>query len=267
VSERARPSGVCLFVFFFFVFLADPAAAAPSTFSRSTQSWARFQQRHQSRHLSSLHHAARVAQAGLPGYPTNRFVLALQQKKKKKKRKKKTTLAHHLFLFNFFLAQLLAELPPEFYQQDFDASLYIIEAMPDDLNCMSLLFSVSFSDACFFFFPFSFHTPVGTSDTSTARTRKFQELQAVSTKLAALVMDHHNDFVQELARVSDLQEDLKAATTICMSERSHLDRHRATVKHALGLIRTQRKRAITTDLLNTCTTIGPSVTQHRQAAS
>eukprot|EP00051_Salpingoeca_urceolata_P010868 m.133496 g.133496 ORF g.133496 m.133496 type:complete len:999 (-) comp16888_c2_seq1:220-3216(-) len=111
---------------------------------------------------------------------------------------------------------LLEELDDQFMNPEFDDITFITDLLPDDMS------SIESIDEC--------------------RKRKFQELQAVSRKLSGLVLDHHKEFVQELTRVSELQEELDMTRVICKNDRRHLSRAANSQKAGLLLARRVRKR-------------------------
>jgi len=77
------------------------------------------------------------------------------------------------------------------------------------------------------------------------RDRRFQELHAVSRKFSRLVNNNAEQFVQELTRVSELQDQLEYATVLCKKERHKLARADQGVMKGLEVIRkTQRKQVL-----------------------
>lgn len=83
-----------------------------------------------------------------------------------------------------------------------------------------------------------------------------RQLQAVSKTLYKKVLDNHNQFVQELQRVMDLQESLHTASSICDRGRRHLDRAKRGVSvGGLGILAKHRKKQHLLILLDSLRTI------------
>jgi hypothetical protein len=135
---------------------------------------------------------------------------------------------------------LLAALPEGFHAADYDASAGVLAALPADFTAWGPL------------------EPV--------RKRKFQELQAVGTRLAALLLSHHAEFVRELMRVSELQVELKQAQDLCTAERGHLASHHKGVEVALGIVHKQRRRMALATILAACETIDTLRSAERKLA-
>eukprot|EP00035_Acanthoeca_spectabilis_P033766 m.25350 g.25350 ORF g.25350 m.25350 type:complete len:1054 (-) comp6186_c0_seq2:22-3183(-) len=111
----------------------------------------------------------------------------------------------------------LDELSPEFFEPDFNDVEYVLTATE----------SLELEDLHAF------------------RDRRFQELHAVSRKFSRLVNDNAEQFVQELTRVSELQDQLESATVLCKKERQKLARADQGVAKGLEVIRkTQRKEVL-----------------------
>lgn len=90
----------------------------------------------------------------------------------------------------------------------------------------------------------------------TYRNNLRRQLQAVSKTLYTKVLDNHNQFVQELQRVMDLQESLHTATSICDRGRRQLDRAKRGVSvGGLGILAKHRKKQHLLILLDSLRTI------------
>eukprot|EP01147_Barroeca_monosierra_P002037 gene2036-5109_t len=74
------------------------------------------------------------------------------------------------------------------------------------------------------------------------RSRRYQELQAVSKKLSSLVLDHHEEFMCELSRVGSLEDELSLALVVCKNGRRRMSHARNTVKNGLYIVNQQRKK-------------------------
>lgn len=83
-----------------------------------------------------------------------------------------------------------------------------------------------------------------------------RQLQSVSKTLYTKVLDNHNQFVQELQRVMDLQESLHTASSICDRGRRQLDRAKRGVSvGGLGILAKHRKKQHLLILLDSLRTI------------
>eukprot|EP00047_Mylnosiga_fluctuans_P001654 m.221299 g.221299 ORF g.221299 m.221299 type:complete len:982 (-) comp10558_c0_seq1:166-3111(-) len=111
--------------------------------------------------------------------------------------------------------ELLEGIPQQFYEQSFDPTRHMLETIG------------SISDQ---------------TNISKCRSRKFQELAAVSKKLSQLIMQHQSGFVTALKGVSELQELLEASNLKCEEWRRHLARGDDGVRRELRLFQIHRRR-------------------------
>ncbi|EDQ90303.1 uncharacterized protein MONBRDRAFT_32036 [Monosiga brevicollis MX1] len=75
------------------------------------------------------------------------------------------------------------------------------------------------------------------------RKLKYQQLAAVSKKLSGLVLDHHKQFMTELARVTELSEQLQMTVVVCKNGRRLLNKAETAVSSSLEvLLKDRRKR-------------------------
>lgn len=74
--------------------------------------------------------------------------------------------------------------------------------------------------------------------------RWMQELQAVSRKFAALCSDNAEKFVQELTRVSELQDQLEYATLLARKERKQLQRADDVTLRSLDVVQQSRRKQV-----------------------
>eukprot|EP00038_Savillea_parva_P030486 m.78074 g.78074 ORF g.78074 m.78074 type:complete len:1170 (-) comp9192_c0_seq1:189-3698(-) len=82
------------------------------------------------------------------------------------------------------------------------------------------------------------------------RDRRFQELHAVSRKFSTLVNNNAEQFVQELTRVSELQDQLEYATVLCKKERHKLARADKGVIKGLEVIRKTQQKQVLLEILH-----------------
>eukprot|EP00040_Diaphanoeca_grandis_P030347 m.179270 g.179270 ORF g.179270 m.179270 type:complete len:1023 (-) comp31966_c0_seq1:244-3312(-) len=122
----------------------------------------------------------------------------------------------------------LSEIPSEFFDEEFDSSKYILEST-DALDEMEL---------------------------HEFRENRFQELHAVSRKFSGLVNNNAEEFVQELTRVSELQDQLVYATIKVKSQRAQLKRADDVMVKALDIVRQNQRKKVLTDILHAVTEIG-----------
>eukprot|EP00047_Mylnosiga_fluctuans_P003321 m.228531 g.228531 ORF g.228531 m.228531 type:complete len:1010 (-) comp11757_c0_seq1:143-3172(-) len=88
------------------------------------------------------------------------------------------------------------------------------------------------------------------TDIDPYRRKRTLELQAVSRKLSGLVQSHHQEFVRELTRVSQLQEDLETTTKTCQTAKRHLSHAETVVKKDLAILQRYRKMTRLQAMLN-----------------
>ena len=115
------------------------------------------------------------------------------------------------------LDEVLAGMDQAYMADDaMDAHLHVLQQQPEHLKSQMLL-------------------------EQTVKLRR--ELDAVSRKLADLVLENHTSYVQELQRVTDIQNALQMATMICINGRRQLAQSKADVTAGgLGLLVKHRKR-------------------------
>lgn len=121
----------------------------------------------------------------------------------------------------------LAQIDKNFFSEDFDGTKYVLDKT-DHLDLMEL---------------------------EEFRDERFQELHAVSRKFAGLVNENAEKFVQELTRVSELQDQLEYATLLVKSERTKLQRADDVVVTALDVVRQTKRKAVLRGILEAVTEI------------
>lgn len=72
----------------------------------------------------------------------------------------------------------------------------------------------------------------------------------MSRKFSRLVNNNAEQFVQELTRVSELQDQLEYATVLCKKERNKLARADTGVMRALDVVRQTQRRAKLLEILH-----------------
>ena len=128
------------------------------------------------------------------------------------------------------IEEVLGGMDPEFMlNADLDPNKYVLEKLPDVLESQLLSEQV---------------------------VKLRRELDAVSKKLADLVLENHTSYVLELQRVTDIQNALQIATMICINGRRHLAQSKADVTSGgLGLLAKHRKRMKIQQIMKSLRTI------------
>ncbi|XP_065179412.1 syndetin-like [Sycon ciliatum] len=113
--------------------------------------------------------------------------------------------------------------------EEMDPNQYVLDKLPDELNSQALLEQV---------------------------LKLRQELDAVSKKLSDLVLENHASYVEELQRVTDIQNALQMATMVCLNGRRQLAQSKKDVtKGGLGVLSNHRKRLKIQQIMRTLRTI------------
>ncbi|EPS73839.1 hypothetical protein M569_00902, partial [Genlisea aurea] len=119
--------------------------------------------------------------------------------------------------------QPVDELEPEFYEEDFDPVRHVLEHIHSDEN-----------DQEYF---------------EEKAALRLVQLDRISENLSRHVMEHHEEMVNGMNLVRELERDLKIATVICMNGRRHLISSKNEVYRDLVVNERSKKKQALLDLL------------------
>ncbi|XP_057519242.1 uncharacterized protein LOC130799945 isoform X2 [Amaranthus tricolor] len=115
------------------------------------------------------------------------------------------------------------ELEEEFYKEDFDPVMYVLEHIPSDEDELEYY--------------------------ENKATVRLAQLEKISAHLSRHVMEHHEEMVRGMQLVRELERDLKVATVICMNGRRHLSSSMHEVSRDLIVTTSSRKKQALLDML------------------
>lgn len=118
---------------------------------------------------------------------------------------------------------IVEELEEQFYEEDFDPVMYVLEHTPSD------------EDELEYF--------------ETKATLRLAQLDTISARLSQHVMEHHEEMVKGMQLVQELERDMKIATVICMNGRRHLTSSMHEVSSDLIVTENSKKKQALLDLL------------------
>ncbi|KNA17398.1 hypothetical protein SOVF_080160 isoform A [Spinacia oleracea] len=124
---------------------------------------------------------------------------------------------------------IVEELEEEFYEEDFDPVMYVLEHIPSEEDELEHY--------------------------EKKATVRLAQLEKISARLSRHVMEHHEEMVRGMQLVRELERDLKIATVICMNGRRHLTSSMHEVSRDLIVTENSRKKQALLDVLPVLTEI------------
>lgn len=118
---------------------------------------------------------------------------------------------------------IVEELEEEFYEEDFDPLMYVLEHIPSEEDELEYY--------------------------ENKATVRLAQLEKISAHLSRHVMEHHEEMVRGMQLVRELERDLKIATVICMNGRRHLTSSMHEVSRDLIVTTNSRKKQAFLDVL------------------